>query len=97
VSGNGKAGWERLFLPVTGKNLSSQIKNLEKIWQFVELLNNKIMNGREIGTGNGKRVPGNGKSGSEREGKRPFSRFRSRLGATLTGHHVSPCEERVLC
>ena len=53
------------------------------------------MNGREIGTGNGKRVPGNGKSGSEREGKRPFSRFRSRLGATLTGHHVFPCEERV--
>src|SRR5277367_3764913 len=82
---------------------SSRLKNLGKIWQFLQLLNNKIRNGREIGTRNGKRVPGNGKSGSEwekkfpeREWKRPFFRFRSCLGATLTGHHVSPCEERVL-
>jgi len=42
---------------------------------------------------------GNGKNNffPEPEGERPFFRSRQCLGATLTGHHVSPCEERVLC
>jgi len=46
-----------------------------------------------------------GKSGSEREkffsrtemGKTIFPFPSMPIGATLTGHHVSPCEERVLC
>src|SRR5277367_2881859 len=87
---------------------SSQLKNLGKILQFLELLNNKIRN-RERETekvmekvmerekfifpitgknGNGKNnfFPGTGM-------KKTIFPSRPCLWATLTGHHVSPCED----